>query len=92
MDDIHDMIMEKEIVMVAMANNLDDHCKVQCRMCHHIYSIMYNREDMVNWLSGSGFIQDIMSYLTDGERELLISGTCSTCFDKIFPPDVDNDA
>ena len=78
--------------MVAFANNLDDHCTIQCRMCDNIYLIMYNREDMVDWLSGSGFIQDILPYLTAGERELLISSTCSDCFDKLFPPDVDNDA
>ena len=42
--------------------------------------------------AGSGFIQDVLWYLTAGERELLISKTCSNCFDKLFPPDVDNDA
>ena len=72
--------------MVAMAHDLNDHCKIQCRMCDNIYSIMYNREDMVSWLSGSGYIQDIMDYLTPGERELLISHTCEKCFDTLFPP------
>lgn len=71
--------------MVAMTHELDDHCVVQCRMCGRNYTIMYNREDMISWLSGSGFIQDIMDYLTDGERELLISHTCSNCFDSLFP-------
>jgi hypothetical protein len=47
---------------------------------------MYNREDMVSWLSGSGYIQDIMDYLTPAERELLISGTCGKCFDTLFSP------
>lgn len=72
--------------MVAMAHELNDHCNIQCKMCGNIYSIMYNREDMVSWLSGSGYIQDIMDYLTPGERELLISGTCGKCFDSLFSP------
>jgi hypothetical protein len=72
--------------MVAMAHDLNDHCNVRCKMCGRIYTIMYNREDMVSWLSGSGFIQDIMDYLTPAERELLLSGTCGECFDTLFPP------
>ena len=55
------------------------------------YSIIYNREDMVDWLSGKGFIQDSLPYLTMDERELLISRTCGNCFDKMFPPDLDID-
>jgi hypothetical protein len=53
-------------------------------------TIFYNREDMVDWLSGSLPIQDAMPYLTIGERELLISGTCNDCFDILFPS-LDND-
>ena len=77
--------------MVAAVNGLDDHCTVQCRLCDNVYAIIYNREDMVDWLTGSKFIQDAMWYLSAGERELLISNTCSDCFDKLFPPDLDND-
>jgi len=47
---------------------------------------MYNRSDMLDWLSGQGFIQDVMPYLSDAERELLLSKTCGDCFDKLFPP------
>ena len=73
--------------MVAFAER-DSYASVQCRLCSSVYSLMFNREDMVDWLSGSGFIQDLMPYLSAGERELLISGTCSTCFDALF--DIDN--
>lgn len=73
--------------MVAFAER-DSYTNVRCRLCGCIYSLMYNREDMTDWLSGSGFIQDLMPYLSAGERELLISGTCSTCFDSLF--DIDN--
>jgi hypothetical protein len=53
---------------------------------------MYNRKDMLDWLAGKDFIQDLMPYLSAAERELLISKTCGSCFDKLFLPlDTDND-
>jgi hypothetical protein len=69
---------------MIMMNGVDSHVDIQCWKCQQFYTIMYNRDDMTAWLGGSGFIQDIMGYLTDGERELLISGTCSRCFDSLF--------
>ena len=44
---------------------------------------MVNLHDMGRWQNGS-LIQDAMPYLSADERELLISGTCGTCFDKMF--------
>lgn len=72
--------------MVAAADNRTDHADVQCAMCRAYFRIIYNREDMTDWLSGSLAIQDALPYLTAGERELLISEICSDCFDKMFPP------
>lgn len=72
--------------MVAAVCDRSDHCVIQCRMCMNKFVIIYNREDMVDWLSGQGFIQDIMPYLSAAERELLISATCGNCFDSLFPP------
>ena len=76
--------------MVAFAN-ADSVIEVRCAMCGTLYAIMYNRQDMMDWLSGQGFIQDIMTYLSDAERELLISRTCGSCFDKMFPAPLDNE-
>ena len=75
---------------MVCAVNSDSISHVRCKMCGMIYTIMYNRSDMIDWLSGQGFIQDIMPYLSDSERELLLSNTCGECFDKLFPP-LDND-
>ena len=44
---------------------------------------MVNGQDVVDWKGGK-YIQDAMPYLSADERELLISGTCGTCFDKMF--------
>lgn len=73
--------------MVAVANNIDSIIEPTCRMCGQSYKIMLNREDLMDWMKGLGFIQDILPYLTAGERELLISNTCSLCFDSLFPVD-----
>jgi len=50
---------------------------------------MIDPQDFFDWHNGEGFIQDLMPYLSTGERELLISGTCGRCFDEMFPEDVD---
>lgn len=61
-----------------------------CCMCAAHYVIFVDRKDFMNWLSGVDFIQNCMDYLSDNERELLISSTCESCFDRMFPP-IDND-
>jgi len=80
--------------MVCCVGNRCEYAFITCKMCNRRFLITYNREDMLSWLTRSEFIQDAMPYLTDGERELLISQTCSDCFDILFPPleeTVDND-
>jgi hypothetical protein len=62
---------------------------VQCEGCHNVFPVTVNRDDYIDWKSGEGFIQDIMGYLSAGDRELLISNTCSECFDKMFGLDED---
>lgn len=77
--------------MVAAVENRSFVMDIACVRCSTAYSIILNREDLVDWLSGSGAIQDILYYLSDGERELLLSNTCGSCFDEMFPPlDIDD--
>lgn len=42
------------------------------------------------WKRGA-FIQDALPTLTAGDREQLLTGTHSECFDKLFPPDEDDE-
>lgn len=58
--------------------------QVECCHCNKVYTISVNPDDLDLWLQGTEFIQDTMPYLTAGERELLISQTCDTCWDKLF--------
>jgi len=63
---------------------------VYCKYCGVMYQVLANRDDMHDWLSGAGCIQDILGYLSAGERELLISNMCNNCWN-IFYPKVDDD-
>jgi hypothetical protein len=59
---------------------------VKCWECGITTSIIVNKEDLVDWMSGSGPIEKVLYYLSTNERELLISNTCGKCFDNLFPP------
>jgi len=74
-------------MMVAANGDVID---VHCKYCGVVYQIIADREDIVKWLAGEGYIQDILDYLSPAERELLISGTCDNCWKQFFP-EVDND-
>ena len=67
--------------MVAANGQVYD---VQCKQCGVVYQIIAEREDIDSWLSGSGYIQDILGYLSAAERELLISETCDSCWTQMF--------
>lgn len=56
---------------------------VPCRMCQETTDLKVNFQGFVNWKSGE-LIQEALPELSCDERELLISGTCSTCFDELF--------
>tara|TARA_E500000178_G_scaffold120089_1_gene120176 strand:+ start:196 stop:459 length:264 start_codon:yes stop_codon:yes gene_type:complete len=71
----------KEKKMVAANGQVFN---IQCVECGIAYQIIADEDDIVRWQSGDGYIQDILHYLTVGERELLISGTCDTCWKSMF--------
>ena len=57
---------------------------VNCKYCRAEYSIVAERQDLEAWLSGDKYIQDALGYLSAAERELLISGTCNTCWSQMY--------
>ena len=66
--------------------------KVQCRMCRKVHTLMVGIEDyFVFDMPNRPHIQDIFPYLTPAERELLISGICGECWDKLFPPEPEDE-
>lgn len=58
--------------------------KIRCKYCKKNFTINVDEYKYNTWKHGEGFIQDIMPELTPGDRELLISRTCDSCFDEIF--------
>ena len=59
-----------------------------CQLCHETKEIHCTDEQYRRWLDGE-LIQRAMPDVPKGERELLISGICDQCFDRIFPEDDD---
>ena len=62
-----------------------------CRKCKAQVERKVNIDDVTAWENGK-LIQDAMPYLSADEREVLISGTCGPCFDKMFGEDPVGDA
>lgn len=76
--------------MVAAYQDRSFVLDAQCVSCGIITSIILNKEDLVDWMSGAGPIEKVLYYLSANERELLISNTCGSCFDNLFS-DLDSD-
>lgn len=55
-----------------------------CMKCRVGYDLTVDLEKFNRWTKGEGHIQDMLPGLTIDERELLISGVCGKCFDKMF--------
>ena len=56
---------------------------VGCIKCAEPQHITVGQADLDTWQSGTN-IQNAMPYLSADDREILISGICGECFDKIY--------
>lgn len=67
----------------------------QCRECHEVTLLDLEWHDVARWKAGA-LIQNVFPTMPEDIRELMISGTCGKCFDKLFAdsedPDVDDEA
>lgn len=70
-----------------MEINLSDQVTVTCRKCDVAYTLKVQPIDMVAWQIGTKHVQEAFPYLSIGDRELLISRTCDTCWTAIFGDD-----
>lgn len=65
---------------------------VDCRLCgtfSYIECEQWQADELDKPRSERMFMQDIFPDLPIGDRELLISGTCNTCWQKMFGNDED---
>jgi hypothetical protein len=76
--------------MVAAVHGRSHVVDTKCWRCGVVSCVILNKQDFLDWLSGSGSIEDILDYLSADERELLLSNTCGRCFDSLFE-DLDTD-
>ena len=57
----------------------------KCPMCKTMNYVEVNTEDVAIWEEGSRDIQDTFPYLSADDREILVTGICTKCWDKCFP-------
>lgn len=60
--------------------------ETRCPICGGINYITIKAEDYQKYKKGA-LVQDAFPYLSAEERELILSGTCSRCWDKCFGED-----
>lgn len=54
-----------------------------CRTCDYSTEIPITDEQLEKYENGA-LIQSVLPNISPGDRELLISGICGKCFDKMF--------
>lgn len=64
---------------------MNERVVVRCTACNQAYTLSVTPTQISAWLHNKQCIQDAMPQLTAGECELLLSQTCSRCFDAVFP-------
>ena len=55
----------------------------RCPMCGKMNKVEVYKADFEKWQNGE-LIQVAMPYLSANEREIIKTGTCSKCWDKLF--------
>ena len=58
----------------------------KCRLCNKEHLIEAHEQDINKFFDGVN-AQIALPYLTPGERELIISGTCDDCWTNLFGSD-----
>ncbi len=56
---------------------------VTCIQCKKLYTVTCCADDYDDFKAGE-LIQNALPYLSEGDRELLISQICDSCFEEIF--------
>ena len=62
----------------------DKHMICQCRLCKEYSVVSVHQTDFDDWQVTGKFVQDAFPYLSNGDREILISNTCNNCWQDMF--------
>jgi hypothetical protein len=60
---------------------------VQCRFCQKHYALRVDRDDLARVIYGGALLHKVCPYLDSGDRELLLTATCPTCWSVMCPSD-----
>jgi len=58
-----------------------------CTKCNTVFRVLVDPVGYRAWMNDGELIQNALPTLSLGHRELLISGTCEECFNKMFGPE-----
>ena len=61
----------------------------ECPYCHRKHVFTITDEQFNKYANGESYIQTIFPELTAPEREMLITGICEECWNKIFSSEED---
>ncbi len=64
----------------------NNHIGVRCINCGKVIELPITKEEFLNW-DGHNYIQEQFPQIASELREMLISGICPECWNKIFPPE-----
>lgn len=64
--------------------------KTLCPICRKMLSVEVPEKGYLAWRRGELLIQDAMPELTEAERELLLSGICADCWDKVLGEELED--
>lgn len=84
---IAEAIRNRPWIKAVMVHNVT----VQCRMCEQVKTFRCERDALEAWILGE-LIQRALPSLTLSQREMLMTGTCTKCWNELFPeeyPDAD---
>ena len=59
----------------------------ECRICGQSQKIEVREKDYIGWKNKKGLIQDVLWYLDDDARNMILRRTCGTCFDRMYGDD-----
>lgn len=63
---------------------------IECKLCHKLVTVVVKRHDYFDWKEGK-LAQDAFPYLSEGEREVIMSMICEPCFDEMFEEEDDSE-
>lgn len=84
----HDVFVERELGHFTVHDNgsLTAVCGL-CRTAYRIYTeldVDHLLQRIDDWLLHDLHIQDALPFMSPDDRELLLSGVCSRCYDTMF--------